>query len=94
VSGWTNEWQEIRSTTWSTAQMRRSLRPSAGPAHALASRADDLALVQGLRPAVRDGGIGFDPLQLRDSGPLARSGRGLVIGAALSDAWEVELAGC
>jgi hypothetical protein len=29
-------------------------------------------------------------LQLRDSGPLARSGRGLVIGAALSDAWEVE----
>jgi anti-sigma regulatory factor (Ser/Thr protein kinase) len=43
-----------------------------------------------VRLAVRDGGPGFDPAQLRDTGPLARGGRGLVIVAALSDAWGVE----
>jgi diguanylate cyclase (GGDEF)-like protein len=49
-----------------------------------------------VRLAVHDSGIGFDPLQLRDTEPLACDGRGLAIIAALSDAWGVERAadGC
>jgi anti-sigma regulatory factor (Ser/Thr protein kinase) len=43
-----------------------------------------------VRLAVGDGGSGFDPSAIGDGGPLAVGGRGLVIVAALSDAWGVE----
>jgi anti-sigma regulatory factor (Ser/Thr protein kinase) len=43
-----------------------------------------------VRLAVRDGGTGFDPSQLREADPLACDGRGIAIVAALSDAWGVE----
>jgi diguanylate cyclase (GGDEF)-like protein len=43
-----------------------------------------------VRLAVRDGGTGFDPSRLRDAEPLPCGGRGMVIVAALSDAWGVE----
>jgi diguanylate cyclase (GGDEF)-like protein len=43
-----------------------------------------------VRLAVRDGGAGFDPSRLDDTVPLPCGGRGLVIVAALSDAWGVE----
>jgi anti-sigma regulatory factor (Ser/Thr protein kinase) len=43
-----------------------------------------------VRLAVRDGGRGFDPSALVAGGPLVVGGQGLVIVAALSDAWGVE----
>jgi diguanylate cyclase (GGDEF)-like protein len=43
-----------------------------------------------VRLAVRDGGTGFDPSRLGEAGTPAGGGHGLVIVAALSDAWGVE----